>query len=306
MKDDTTITEKVLNFLRGEKRSILLNLSPSLLWYLVFLTAPLVLVVMLSFWRTEDVILIPTFTLEHYITFFTKYGARGQLLYIELLLKSIGMAAAITIGCIALGYPAAYYLSFKTKIPKYTLLLLLMGPYLASYLIIIFSLRFLILGHNGLVNTLLINLGLITEPLEWLMHNQYAVIFTLIQSWTPWLVLPMFASLEKIDKTLLEAAADLGASPMQTFRKVTLPLSMPGVLVAVLFVFIPSVGEFITANLVGGTSGFMIGNMIQKLFQRGYTWPLAAAVTIMMMIVTLIGVFILLRKVSLEQIMESL
>jgi spermidine/putrescine transport system permease protein len=306
LKDDTTITEKVLNFLRGEKRSILLNLSPSLLWYVVFLTAPLVLVVTISFWRTEDVILIPTFTLEHYITFFTKIGARGQLQYIELLLKSIGMATAVTAGCIALGYPAAYYLSFKTKIPKYTLLIVLMGPYLASYLIIIFSLKFLILGHNGLVNALLMNLGLITEPSGLFMHNQYAVIFTLIQSWTPWLVLPMFASLEKIDKTLLEAAADLGASPMQTFRKVTLPLSMPGVLVAVLFVFIPSVGEFITTRMVGGTTGYMIGNTIQKLFQRGYTWPLAAAVTIVMMIVTLIVVFILLRKVSLEQIMESL
>jgi len=290
----------VLNFFRGEKRSILLNLFPSLLWYFVFLTAPLVLVVVLSFWRMEDVILIPDFTLEHYVTFFTKP------LYGELLLRSIGMAAAVTAGCIALGYPAAYYLSFKTRIPKYTLLILLMGPYLASYLIIIFSLRFLILGYGGLVNTVLMNLGLITDPLEWLMHNQFAVIFTLVQSWTPWVILPMFASLEKIDKTLLEAAADLGASPMQTFRKVTLPLSMPGVLVAVLFVFIPSVGEFITADLVGGTSGVMIGNIIQKLFQRGLQWPLGAAITIMMMIITLIGIFILLKKVSLEQIMESL
>lgn len=290
----------MLNFFRGEKRSILLNLFPSLLWYFVFLTAPLVLVVVLSFWRMEDVILIPDFTLEHYVTFFTKP------LYGELLLRSIGMAAAVTAGCIALGYPAAYYLSFKTRIPKYTLLILLMGPYLASYLIIIFSLRFLILGYGGLVNTVLMNLGLITDPLEWLMHNQFAVIFTLVQSWTPWVILPMFASLEKIDKTLLEAAADLGASPMQTFRKVTLPLSMPGVLVAVLFVFIPSVGEFITADLVGGTSGVMIGNIIQKLFQRGLQWPLGAAITIMMMIITLIGIFILLKKVSLEQIMESL
>ena len=290
----------MLNFFRGEKRSILLNLFPSLLWYFVFLTAPLVLVVVLSFWRMEDVILIPDFTLEHYVTFFTKP------LYGELLLRSIGIAAAVTAGCIALGYPAAYYLSFKTRIPKYTLLILLMGPYLASYLIIIFSLRFLILGYGGLVNTVLMNLGLITDPLEWLMHNQFAVIFTLVQSWTPWVILPMFASLEKIDKTLLEAAADLGASPMQTFRKVTLPLSMPGVLVAVLFVFIPSVGEFITADLVGGTSGVMIGNIIQKLFQRGLQWPLGAAITIMMMIITLIGIFILLKKVSLEQIMESL
>lgn len=299
-EDDTTITEKVLSFLRGEKKVVLLNLSPSLLWYLVFLTAPLVLVVVLSFWRMEDVILIPTFTLEHYHRFFT------EPLYIRLLLRSIGMAAAVTVGCIALGYPAAYYLSFKTRIPKYTLLIILMGPYLASYLIIIFSLKFLILGYTGLVNTTLMNLGLITEPIPWFMHNQYAVIFALVQSWTPWIILPMFASLEKIDKTLLEAAADLGASPIQAFRKVTLPLSMPGVLVAILFVFIPSVGEFITADLVGGTSGVMIGNIIQKMFHKGLQWPLGAAITIVMMAFTLGIIFILLKKISLEQIMESL
>jgi len=300
LKDDTTLTEKVLNLFRGEKRSVLLNLSPSLVWYLVFLTAPLVLVVLFSFWRMEHAILIPTFTLDNYIRFFT------EPLFIRVLLKSIGMATAVTVGSIALGYPVAYYLSFKTRIPKYTLLIILMGPYLASYLIIIFSSKFLILGYNGIVNTLLMNLGLIKDPLPWLMHNQYVVILVLIQSWAPWLVLPMFASLEKIDKTLLEAAADLGASPMQTFRKVTLPLSMPGVLVAILFVFIPSVGEFITPDLVGGTSGIMIGNIIQRLFQRASQWPLGSVITILMMTITLIGVFILLRKVSLEQIMESL
>ncbi len=300
MKDDTSIIEKVLNFFRGEKRSILLNLSPSLLWYLIFLTIPIVVVITLSFWQMEDVILIPTFTLEHYNTFLTKP------LYSNLLIRSLGIATAVTAGCIALGYPAAYYLSFKTKIPKYTLLIILMGPYLASYLIIVFSLKFLILGYGGLVNTVLINIGLIKDPITWLMDKQFAVIFTLVQSWTPWVILPMFASLEKIDKTLLEAAADLGASPMQTFRKVTLPLSMPGVLVAVLFVFIPSVGEFITADLVGGTSGVMIGNIIQKFFHKGLQWPLGSAVTVIMTIVTLGIIFALLTKVSLEQIMESL
>jgi len=300
LKDEPTITEKLMNFFRGEKRSTLLNLFPSLVWYLIFLTAPLVVVVMLSFWQMEDVILIPTFTLEHYVTFFTKP------LYGRVLLRSIGIAAAVTAGCIALGYPAAYYLSFKTKIPKYTLLIVLMGPYLASYLIIVFALKYVILGYGGLVNTILIDLGLIAEPITWFVNNQNAVIFTLVQSWTPWIILPMFASLEKIDKTLLEAAADLGASPMLAFRKVTLPLSMPGILVAVLFVFIPSVGEFLTADLMGGTSGVMIGNIIQKLFQKGLHWPLGSAITVVTMIVTLAIIFVLLTKVSLEQIMESL
>lgn len=300
MKDNNTVKERVLNFFRGEKRSILLILSPSLLWYMVFLMAPLVLMVVLSFWRMEDVHLIPTFVLDNYIRFFT------DPTYSRLLLKSIGMAGAVTAGCVGLGYPIAYYLSFKTRISKYTLLCLLMGPYLTSYVIQIFAWRHLILSYGGIVNTLLMNLGLIREPLTWIMNNQYVVIFILIQSWTPWIVLPMFASLEKIDKSLLEAAADLGASPMQTFLKVTLPLSMPGVLVAVLFVLIPSVGEFVTPSWVGGPGGYMYANIIQASFHRGLHWPFGSTLTIMMLIVTLGIVFVLLKKVSWEQIMESL
>lgn len=299
MKDDTSIKEKVLNFFRGEKTSVLLNLSPSLVWYLVLLTSSLVLMVALSFWR-QEVYLIPTFTLDNYARFFTDPLFRG------LLLKSIGMATAVTVGSIGIGYPVAYYVSLKTRIPKYTLICLLMGPYLTSYVVQIFAWKHLILNYGGLVNTLLMNLGLITEPLTWIMNNQYAVIFILIQSWAPWIVLPMFASLEKIDKTLLEAAADLGASPMQVFLKVTLPLSMPGVLVAVLFVFIPSVGEFITPKLVGGTGGYMYANFIQAAFHRGLHWPFGSALTVIMLIVTLSIIFVLLMKVSLEQIMESL
>jgi len=295
--------EKILNvFRKSEKIRVSFYLSHSLIWYIAFLIVPISLTFLYSFWRMESMHLIPTWTLENYVKTFTY----KDLMYIRLLIKSFLMSVAVTLGSVGLGYLIAYYLSMKVEKYKYPLLFLLMGPYLCSYILLVFSWGWIILGWNGIVNSLLINLGLISQPLEWLMHNLSTVIFILILSWAPWLVFPMFVSLEKMDKTLLEAAADLGANPRQAFLKVTLPLSTPGILVAVLFVFIPTIGEFVTPALVGGTEGMMYANFIEHLFQRGWNWPLGSALSFVMMIFTLIIVFIMLRKVSLEQIMESL
>lgn len=303
MKKKATIKEKILNvFRKSEKIRVSLHLSHSLIWYLVFFLAPISLTFAYSFWRMEGVHLIPTWTLENYVAVFTY---KNQL-YIRLLIKSILMCVAVTLGSVGLGYPIAYYLSMKVEKYKYPLLFLLMGPYLCSYILLVFAWRDIVLSWNGIVNSLLINLGLISQPLEWLMYNMGTVIFILIISWAPWLAFPMFVSLEKMDKTLLEAAADLGANPRQAFLKVTLPLSTPGILVAVLFVFIPTIGEFVTPALVGGTEGMMYANFIERRFQRGWNWPLGSALSFVMMVTTLIIVYVMLRKVSLEQIMESL
>ena len=231
-------------------------------------------------------------------------------LYPGLLIKSIFMSVAVTLGSVGIGYPVAYYLSMKVQKYKYTLLFLLMGPYLASYILLVFAWK-VILDYGtkeggGVINFVLLNLGLIEEPITWFMYNMGTVVFILIFSWGPWLVFPMFANLEKMDKTLLEAAADLGANPRQTFLKVTLPLSMPGILVAVLLVFIPTIGEFVTPSIVGGTEGTMYANFIERMFKRGWDWPLGSALSFILLITTLIMVSILLRKVSLEQVTESL
>jgi spermidine/putrescine transport system permease protein len=231
-------------------------------------------------------------------------------LYVGVLIKSIFVAIAVTLGSVGVGYPIAYYLSMKVEKHRYALLFLLMGPYLASYILLVFAWQ-VILGYGtteggGVINFVLLNLGLIKEPITWFMYNMGTVIFILIFSWGPWLVFPMFANLEKMDKTLLEAAADLGANPRQAFLKVTFPLSKPGILVAVLFVFIPTIGEFITPSLVGGTEGMMFANIIEGRFQRGYDWPLGSALSFILLVTTLIMASILIRKVSLEQVMESL
>jgi len=231
-------------------------------------------------------------------------------LYAGLLIKSVFMSVAVTLGSIGIGYPIAYYLSIKVQKYKYTLLFLLMGPYLCSYILLVFAWQ-VILNYGtkeggGIINYVLMNLGLIQEPITWFMYNMGTVVFILIVSWGPWLVFPMFANLEKMDKTLLEAAADLGANPRQAFLKVTLPLSTPGILVAVLFVFIPTIGEFVTPSIVGGTEGTMYANFIERLFKRGWDWPLGSALSFILLVTTLIMVSILLRKVSLEQVMESL
>ena len=284
---------------RNESLQILGFLSPSLVCIMLLFVIPVTILVWYSFMPTGPV-LKPIFTLDNYLLMFT------DPTFMALLAKSIGISLVVTTGAICLGYPVAYFLAFKVRRHQYTFLSVLIGPYLASYLLILFAWK-VTLGWSGVVNTLLMYVGLIKEPLSFLLYSQYTVMFVLIHIWGPWLIYPMFVSLEKIERPLLEASADLGAGPLQTFLKVTLPLSMPGVLVAVLFVFIPVVGEFVTPVVVGGPKGVMYGNQIEFTFEAASSlWPLGSALTTVMLVVILIVITLLLREVSLDRIMESL
>jgi len=301
LKDDTTKRERVPSFFRKIKKlGYYWRLFPAVFWLVVFLVLPLSLMLIYSFWDMVHFELIPTWTLRHYLRIFV--GAEG--LYFKLLLKSIGMSAAVTLGAIALAYPAAYYISMHGGKYKYVLLSLIMTPYLVSWVILIFGWR-MVIGYNGLLNTLLMGAGLISEPMR-LWGNWMTVIFVLIVSWAPWLVLPIFVSLEKIDRTLLEAGADLGASPSENFTKITLPLSMPGLLVATFFVLIPTYGEFIAPILAGGPSGAMIGSAIETAFGGMHNWPFGSAMCFLLLIIALITSLVLMRKAGLRTLMESL
>ncbi|UCC33697.1 MAG: ABC transporter permease, partial [Candidatus Bathyarchaeota archaeon] len=194
-----------------------------------------------------------------------------------------------------------YYISTRGGKYKYVLLALIMTPYLVSWVILIFGWR-MIIGHTGLVNTLLEMAGL--EPVK-VWKTWVAVIFVLVTSWAPWLVLPIFVSLEKIDRTLLEAGADLGASALQNFRKITLPLSIPGLLVATFFVMIPTFGEFAAPVIAGGSSGAMIGTAIEEAFKR-MNWPFGSAMAFLLVGIALIASLVLIRKTGLRTLMESL
>ena len=192
-------------------------------------------------------------------------------IYLKLFWKSVRLSLLVSVIVVLLSYPVAYFLALSGTKRKYVLLLILIAPFLTSYLLRVLAWK-VILGSNGVLNSLLFWTGIRSpdHPISQLLYSKFAVVLVLIYVWLPFVALPIFVSLESLDRRLLEAATDLGATRWQTFLRVTLPLSAPGVIAAFLFVFIPTVGEFVTPSLVGGTSGYMYGNQISDLFSTGF------------------------------------
>ena len=252
-------------------------LSPTLLAMLVGLAMPLIVLLTLSFWIQEYLDFIRTFSLKNYLDFFQKP------IYTKILFKSIRMSGMVTFVTVLLAYPMAYYIAFRVKQNKLIWLILITVPFWTSYLLRVFAWK-IMLGYNGVINSGLKTLGILTEPLEFLLYNPTAVVITLAHAWAAFAILPIYVSLEKIDRSLLEASQDLGENTLMTFLRVTLPLSLPGVIAASLLVFIPTVGDYVTPSLVGGPRGIMIGNIIQSMFGKAQNWPLGAAISVMSMI----------------------
>src|SRR5919198_3532217 len=191
--------------------------------------------------------------------------------YLRLFWKSVKMSLAVSAIIVLLAYPLAYYLALSKTKRKYVLLLVLIAPFLTSYLLRVLAWK-VILGNQGVVNTFFFWTGLRSpdHPISQLLYSRFAVMLVLGYVWLPFVALPIFVSLESLDRRLLDAASDLGASRLWAFFRVTLPLSLPGVVAAFLFVFIPTLGEFVTPSLVGGASGYMYGNQISALFGAGF------------------------------------
>ncbi|MBA3519463.1 MAG: ABC transporter permease [Rhizobiales bacterium] len=260
---------------------------------------PVAALIALSFWRQESFTLYREFSLRNYWTIFEPSGQPRYFagipfpfenpIYLMLACKSVVMSAGATAAVVLLAYPMAYFLAFRAKRHKFIWLIIVTIPFWTSYLLRLYAWK-IMLGSHGVVNASLINLGVLSEPLGFLLYNPIAVVIVLAHSWAAFAILPIFVSLEKIDRSLLEAAANLGDGPWERFRNVTLPLSMPGVIAAILLVFIPTVGDYFTPQIVGGTSGMMIGNVVQALFTRTNNAPLGAAVSIVtMLMVTLVA-----------------
>lgn len=264
-------------FLRSEPVRGYTLLSPTLMLMILALAMPIVVLVTLSFWTQTYLDFDRTFTLANYLKFFDKP------IYPKILWKSIKISAAVTLATVLLAYPMAYFIAFRVKKNKLVWLILITVPFWTSYLLRVFAWK-IVLGYTGVINSGLIGLGLIDAPLTFLLHNPTAVVITLTHAWAPLAILPIYVSLEKLDRSLLEAARDLGEGAVMTFVRVTLPLSMPGVIASSLLVFIPTVGDYVTPKLVGGTTGIMIGNIIQSLYGRGQNWPLGAALAVISMI----------------------
>lgn len=288
-------------------------LGPALGLMVLMLALPLAALVLLSFWTQTGFVIERSFTLANYarIVAWSEeatiwHGIPFPLAYpvpAILMVKSLLMAFVATVAVIALAFPMAYFMAFRVTRRKAVWIIVLTIPFWTSYLLRVFSWK-IVLGFNGAINSGLIALGVIDKPLEFLLYNPSAVVLTLAHSWVAFAVLPIYVSLEKIDRALLEAAADLGDSRWRRFRRITLPLAAPGTIAAALLVFIPTVGDYVTPALVGGTGGTMIGSLIQQLFLKQNDAPLGAAVSILMMAVIAVLVLLFLRAIGYGRMRE--
>jgi spermidine/putrescine transport system permease protein len=209
--------------------------------------------------------------------------------FLRLFFRSVTMATTSAVLAVIIAFPIAYFLAFGVRKSKYTWLLIVIVPFLTSYLLRIFAWK-VILGDQGLINSALFSVGLRNEddPLSFLIYSQFTVILVLLYAWVPFIVLPIFIALENMDRRLLEAATDLGASRLTALRKITLPIAAPGIVAAFLFVFIPSIGEYITPSLVGGTDGYMFGQAIANQFVGGtLNWQVGSVLAVFMLGVVL-------------------
>ena len=249
-------------------------ISPTLVFSLLMLAVPLIMVLALSFWTQNYLTLDRSFSLTNYKTAWT------EPMYQYLMARSLKISIFVTALTVVLAYPVAYFISFNvTPKRKAMWIFLITIPFWTSYLMRIFLWK-VILGYNGVVNGSLIGLGLIEQPLSFILYNQNAVVLTLAHSWVPFAILPIFVALERVDRSLIEAAEDLGDNRLRRFFRVTLPLSMPGVIAATIIVFIPTIGDYVTPRLVGGPNGLMISNMIELQFKKANNAPLGAALAI--------------------------
>jgi spermidine/putrescine transport system permease protein len=207
-------------------------------------------------------------------------------IYLGVFWRSVEMALVVSVISVVLAYPVAYVLALVAGSRKYTLLLVIIAPFLTSYLLRVLAWR-VILQEQGVVSSFLRTVGVLgsDESIPWLFNSRFAVYLVLAYAWVPFVALPIFVALESLDHALLEASSDLGASRWRTFRTVTFPLSMPGVIAAFVFVFIPTIGEFVTPSLVGGVNNFMFGNAIQGAFLLGRDWQFGSAMAVFLVAV---------------------
>lgn len=272
-------------YLRSETLRGYTLLSPTLLVMAVGIIVPFAILITMSFWTQVGFEFDTSFSLKNY------QAATEHPIYEALLTRSLLISGGCAIATVLISYPMAYYVAFHVKRRKMLWIILMTLPFWTSYLLRVFAWK-VILGYNGAINSGLKGLGIIEQPMEFLLYSPTAVMITLAHAWAAFAVLPIYVSLEKIDRSLLEAATDLGDGPVARFLRVTLPLSLPGVTAAVLIIFIPTVGDYITPTLLGGPDGVMMANMIRAQFGNVNNWPMGAALAVGMM--ALVAMFSLL------------
>ncbi len=257
-----------------------LLVAPAIIWLTIFFAVPLLIVVAVSLaTRTPYGQVVFNYTLANYIRFL-------EPLYLKIFVSTLFTAMVTTFFTFVLGYPVAYAIAKLPTKWQQPGLILVMVPFWINFLIRSYA-WVIILRSQGVINTILLKLGLIARPLS-LLYNDYAVMLGMIYALLPFMVLPIYVSIEQLDKRLLEAASDLGASPLTAFRKVTLPLTMPGVAAGSILVFISSLGMFVVPDVMGGAKSALIGNLIQNQFLAARDWPFGSALSIVLAILAVI------------------
>lgn len=276
------------------------------LWLILFLVVPFVIIFKLSF--SEMTIGMPPYTpfftindfiVNLHINFNNYFAVFFDGYYAAAYLNSLKVALISTLGCLLIGYPMAYCIARVEGSWRSLLLMLVVLPSWISFLLRVYAWMG-ILQDNGLVNQFLMYLGLIKEPIQF-MYTSFAIYLGIIYAYLPFMVLPVYVSVSKMDWTLLNAAADLGARPWQAFRRITLPLTMGGIISGSLLVFIPAVGEFVIPDLLGGSSANMIGRVMWQEFFANRDWPLSAALATVMLLILLIPIYIFSRVEQKQQ-----
>lgn len=282
------------------KRNLKRNTLPALtmagpvsFWMIVFVLLPLVYVILISFMKRDAYGGIDyEFTLVNYTEIF-------QPVYLKVIWKSFKLAFLNTVICILIGYPLAYFIARKPSKTAAKLLMLIMIPFWTNTLVRLYSIN--LIGHpNSFLNKFLINAGLISKPLDFLYSDGIVVVGLLI-SMLPFAVLPLYAAIEKLDKAYLEASSDLGARPAVTFWRVTVPLTLPGIVASVILVFIPSLGMYYVPEALGGGKVMLIGSLIRNQFLMTKNWPFGASLSILLILITLLMLWLYTRIARLDE-----
>jgi spermidine/putrescine transport system permease protein len=279
---------------RAKLQGLLLVL-PATLWLLIFAVAPVALLFAMSFWTSSIFGTTTDFTLDNYRVIL------DDPIYFKVLIQTLRISATVTVISLIVSYPMAYFLATRSAKTKAFFLVLVFLPFWSSYIVRTFV-WLPVLGRTGLVNAVLVKLGITHAPLDWLIYNEGTTHIGLVYVYTLFMTLPIYLSLDKLDPRLIEAAADLGAGPWRTFRRVILPLSVPGMLSGCVMVFLLACGAYVTPQLLGGTSGIMFGNVIAPQYTVTNNWALGSALSVVLVLVVLLCLVIFGRKVRLNDV----
>lgn len=271
---------------------LLAQAGPVSIWMIVFVTIPMLFIIFISFMTRG------TFGGVEYTPSLESYQTMMEVTYFHVIVKSLGVAAETTIACLIVGYPFAYFIARKPPDVASRLITLLMIPFWTNSLMRL-NAWMLIFQTNGPVNKFLLNISLIDKPITFIFTDGL-VLLGLITNYLPFAVLPMYSSIEKLQKPILEASADLGAKPSVTLMKVTLPLTFPGILSAIILTFIPALGTYVITDMLGGGKVLYIGNIIKNQFGTIRNWPLGAAMSVLLLVVTALMIFIYSRFAKVE------